>query len=216
MSRVGSIGYQVREMLNQVNGIGTSKMAARNESGLKAENGHKVSDKVHSAKSLDNLKDDLNNLGQYAKAEHNIKDMSQITKDVIEAWINSKDIKYDTASNYLSELNKVSDFMSYTRADIKEIRTELKETLERTKIQDMSSRAYKNADKIEVPDKYKPALELQRDHGLRSSAARTIDLDKQLKGNTLSFKEKGGKEGQRELSPSLVSKLKENAVNGKY
>ena len=43
-----------------------------------------------------------------------------------------------------------------------------------------------------------------------------INLERQLKGNTLSYTQKVGKLSEITLNPSLVSKIKENAVNGKY
>ena len=80
----------------------------------------------------------------------------------------------------------------------------------------METRAYRNLEKIELKDKHQAAFELQRDYGLRVNAATHINLEKQLNGNTLTYREKGGKLSQKELSPSLVSKLKENAPGGKY
>ena len=41
-------------------------------------------------------------------------------------------------------------------------------------------------------------------------------IDKQLHGNTLTYREKGGKLGKKELNPTLAQKIKENAVEGKY
>jgi len=51
---------------------------------------------------------------------------------------------------------------------------------------------------------------------LRINAFIYINIEKQLDGNTFKYQEKGGKWNEKELTPSLVSKIKENAVNGKY
>ena len=51
---------------------------------------------------------------------------------------------------------------------------------------------------------------------MRVNAATHINLEKQLHGNTLTYREKGGKLSQKELSPNLAQKIKENAVEGKY
>ena len=52
MARLGSVKYQVSQILQKINGIGTSKKESREHSGAKSlESGHKVSDKVHSYKS---------------------------------------------------------------------------------------------------------------------------------------------------------------------
>jgi len=214
MARTASINYQVSAIIKSHNGINQSKRESRENSNIKsAESGHKVSDKFHSYKSLDNARNDLTSLGNYAKQELKIKEMSKIDIDTVREWINSKDITYNTASNYFSEINKVSEHLNLTREDVKNLRVELKDTLRSNTLE---SRAYNNLDKVELANKYQPAFELQRDYGLRVNAATHINLEKQLDGNTLSYREKGGKLSEKQLSLTLVSKLKENAVNGKY
>ena len=214
MARLGSIKYQVSQILQNVNGIGTSKKETREQSGAKSlESGHKVSDKVHSYKSLENLRNDLTNLANYAKEEFKIKDIREINIDIVNAWIDSKNISYNTASNYMSELNKVSDHFNFTKEEIKELRADLKKELPKAELE---TRAYKNLEKIDLKDKNQVAFELQRDYGLRVNASTHIDLNKQLNGNTLTYREKGGKLGKKELNPTLAQKIKENAVDGKY
>ena len=214
MARLGSIKYQVSQILQKMNGIGTSKKETREQSGVKSlESGHKVSDKVHSYKSLENLRNDLTNLANYAKAEFKIQDIREINIDIVSSWINSKDISYNTASNYASELNKVSDHFNFTKEEIKDLRADLKKELPKAELE---TRAYKNLEKIELKEKHQVAFELQRDYGLRVNASTHINLDKQLNGNTLTFREKGGKLSQKELSPNLAQKIRENALEGKY
>ena len=214
MARLGSIKYQVSQILQKVNGIGTSKKETREQSGVKSlESGHKVSDKVHSYKSLENMRNDLTNLGNYAKEEFKIQDIKEINIDIVSSWIESKEISYNTASNYMSELNKVSDHFNFTKEEIKDLRADLKKELPKTELE---TRAYKNLEKIELKEKHQVAFELQRDYGLRVNAATHINLDKQLNGNTLTFREKGGKLSQKELSPNLAQKIRENSIQGKY
>ena len=214
MARLGSVKYQVSQILQKVNGIGTSKKETRDQSGVKSlESGHKISDKVHSFKSLENLKNDLTNLATYAKTEFKIQDIREINIDIVSSWIESKNIGYNTASNYMSELNKVSDHFNFTKEEIKDLRADLKKELPKAELE---TRAYKNLEKIELKEKHQVAFELQRDYGLRVNASTHINLDKQLNGNTLTYKEKGGKLSQKELNPNLAQKIKENAVEGKY
>lgn len=214
MARLGSIKYQVSQIMQKVNGIGTSKKETREQSGLKSlESGHKVSDKVHSFKSLENLKNDLTNLANYAKTEFQLQDIREINIDIVSSWIDSKNISYNTASNYFSELNKVSDHFNFTKEEIKDLRADLKKELPTTKLE---TRAYKNLEKIDLKEKHQVAFELQRDYGLRVNASTHINLEKQLHGNTLTFREKGGKLSQKELSPNLAQKIRENALEGKY
>ena len=214
MARLGSVKYQVSQIMQKVNGIGTSKKENREQSGVKSlESGHKLSDKVHSFKSMENLKNDLTNLATYAKEEFKIQDIKVINIDIVSSWLESKNISYGTASNYMSELNKVSDHFNFTKEEIKELRADLKNDLPKTVLE---TRAYKNLEKIELNPKHQAAFELQRDYGLRVNAATHINLDKQLNGNTLKYREKGGKLSRKELSPNLVQKIKENSIQGKY
>jgi integrase len=214
VARVGSIKYQVSQIIKTHNGIGQSKMESRNQSGLKAENGHPVSDKFHSYKSLDNVRRDLINLGEYAKSEFGIKNMSQIDAEVVKSWIQDKDITYNTASNYLSELNKVADHFSFDRNQIKELRAEFKEEL---KNNELESRAYKNLDKIELQNqKADISFQLQRDYGLRAKEATHINIEKQLDRNTLHYQQKGGMWSEKEISKELADKIREYAQDGKF
>ena len=214
MARLGSVKYQVSQILQNVNGIGTSKKETREQSGAKSlESGHKISDKVHSFKSLENLKNDLTNLANFAKTEFKIQDIKAINIDIVSSWIESKNISYNTASNYMSNLNKVSDHFNFTKEDIKDLRADLKKELPKTELE---TRAYKNLEKLELKDKNQVAFELQRDYGLRVNASTHINLDKQLNGNTLTYREKGGKLSQKELNPNLAQKIRENAIEGKY
>ena len=162
---------------------------------------------------MENLKNDLTNLASFAKNEFQLRDIKEINIDIVKSWIDSKNISYNTASNYFSELNKVSDHFNFTREEIKELRADLKNDLPKTVLE---TRAYKNLEKIELNPKHQAAFELQRDYGLRVNASTHIDLNKQLNGNTLTYREKGGKLSQKEINPNLAQKLKENAVEGKY
>ena len=215
MARAQAIGHQVHQILKAHNGIHQSKKESREQSGIKSlESGHKVSDKFHSYKSLDNARSHLTDLGKFAKSEYGIKDMSKIDINIVKNWIESKNLSYRSASNYLSELNKLHKHFNFTREEIKEIRSEFRNTLEKP---DLSTRAYKNLDKVQLQnEKAQIAFQIQRDYGLRQAAATHIKVNEQIVGNTLFYKEKGGKLSQKELNPTLISKIKENAVNGVF
>ena len=214
MARLGSIKYQISNIINSHNGIGVSKKEQRANSGLKSlENGHNVSDKIHSYKSIENLRNDLTNLANFSKENFGIKDITQISASNVRAWIESKQITYNTASNYLSELNKVAEHFSFSKEEMKALREDLKAKLTN---KTPETRAYKQLEKITLRENSQVAFELQRDYGLRINAATNINIDKQLKDNTLIYREKGGKLSQKELNASLTSKIIKNAVNGKY
>jgi integrase len=212
--RIGSIKYQVAKIIKKYNGIGQSKMESRNSSGLKSQNGHNVSDKFHSYKSLDNARRDLINLGEYANQKFKIKDMSKITAEVVRSWIQDKDITYNTASNYLSELNKVADHFNFKREEIKALRTEFKTEL---KENILTSRAYKGLEKIELKDpRANISFKLQRDYGLRVKEATHINLKNLSSNNMLTYKQKGGMISEKEISKDLALKIREHAQNGKF
>ena len=214
MARLGSIKYQISNIINSHNGIGVSKKEQRANSGLKSlENGHNVSDKIHSYKSIENLRNDLTNLANFSKENFGIKDITQISASNVRALIESKQITYNTASNYLSELNKVAEHFSFSKEEMKALREDLKAKLTN---KTPETRAYKQLEKITLRENSQVAFELQRDYGLRINAATNINIEKQLKDNTLIYREKGGKLSQKELNASLTSKIIKNAVNGKY
>jgi integrase len=218
MARAGSIAYQVSKIIKEHNGIREKKREAREASNRTGENGHKVSDKFHSYKSLDNARRDLMNLGKFAKEEFGIKDMSMIDKEVVREWIKSKDISSYTASNYLSEINKVREHFNISKEEIKELRQEFHNTLEKTRERAEMTRAYKNIDRVEIAERSRIAFELQRDYGLRAKEATHIKVDKQLTGNILQVQAKGGKPVIVELDKKLADHIREVAKenNGIY
>ena len=179
MARLGSIKYQISNIINSHNGIGVSKKEQRANSGLKSlENGHNVSDKIHSYKSIENLRNDLTNLANFSKENFGIKDITQISASNVRAWIESKQITYNTASNYLSELNKVAEHFSFSKEEMKALREDLKAKLTN---KTPETRAYKQLEKITLRENSQVAFELQRDYGLRINAATNINIEKQLK-----------------------------------
>ncbi len=216
MARAGSVAYQVAKIIKAHNGIGQSKFESRENSGILSEGNQKVSDKFHSYRSLDNARRGLMNLGKYAKDEFGIKNMKDIDKEVVQSWLEQKEINYHSASNHLSDIAKVHEHFSIDKKQIKEIRQEFKEVLERKGQLAQQSRAYKSLDKVQLSEKSQIAFQLQRDYGLRVKEATHINLQRQLNGNTLSYQQKGGKLSEIKLNPTLASKIKENAVNGKY
>ena len=51
----GNINYQVNQLWSKVDGINISKATTRKDSNIKAQNGHKVSDKVHITEYLNSV-----------------------------------------------------------------------------------------------------------------------------------------------------------------
>ena len=62
----------INRVMSNANGIGESKREARANSQIKGENGHKVSDKAHSIKELQNMRSTTTQYINYIK-ENKIK-----------------------------------------------------------------------------------------------------------------------------------------------
>ena len=66
--------------------------------------------------------------------------MSKIDSKIVKNWIRDKNITYNTASNYLSEINKIHEHLNITREEVQELRTEFKTELQKN---ELKSRSYK-------------------------------------------------------------------------
>jgi len=219
MARVQSVGYQVNQIIKEINGIRESKRENRANSQKIGENGHKVSTKVHSYKSLDNIRADLTNLGKFSKQNFGMKELKDINKEVVKNWIESKNITYSTATNYFSEINKVNDFLSISREDIKELRSHFKQHLPAKTSLAKESRAYSERllEKIKLGPKSDIAFRLQKNYGLRLKEATHINLNRQLKDpieNILEIQGKGGKTIQIKIDNKLMQDIKAQAEKG--
>lgn len=213
MARLKSIGRQVEELLNQKSGIGESKLESRNfHNQTSLENGQKISPKIHSYKSLSNIRTELTSLGKFAKDELGIREIKDIDITAVKSWLAEKTIGYRTASNYLSNLNKVSDALSLNSSEIKSLREELSKTLDRPANQ---TRAY-DLSQVKINPRSEIPFLLQKEYGLRVAVAIRINVEKQLKENTLSFKQKGGKNSEITISSTLASEIRKNALKGKF
>jgi site-specific recombinase XerD len=217
MPRAGSVAYQVSKIIKAHNGLHQKKAEARENSGLLGENNHKVSDKFHSYKSLDNARRDLMNLGKFAKEEFGIKDMRQIDQEVAREWIYQKDVTARTASNYLSEIMKVREHFSIKAEEIADLRQEFHQNLPKTREKAQMTRSYKNLDKVAgiINQRSKIAYELQYKHGLRVKEATHINVKKQMTGNILQVQAKGGKPVIVEISKELEKEIREYAKEHK-
>jgi len=213
MARVGSTRYQVQQILKQHNGIGKSKAATRAESGITGENGHAVSNQFHSYASMDSARSTLYNLGQYARQEHGIKDMSKIDAKIVTEWIKDRDVVYGSASNDLSELRKVHEHLNISTEDIKQVREIARQEC---RTSSKETRAYTKLDRVQISERSSVVYELMKTHGLRVAEASHINISKQLNQNTLTVQGKGGKIIEKELTPTLVSKIREIAQNGVF
>lgn len=242
----GSVANQSNQIWQHVDGIGKSKIEARNNSNLVGQNGHKVSDLVHSFRSKDEFINRAKELGTYARENFNIKDMQSIKNEVISSYINDKieqGLNYRSISTYVSQLEKIQvGLEKMNQAEMKRLTPEYinshpkvashqnlfnrqslinarkiaKEQAVRPK---HTNRAYSNLNEIKsnISPENKIAYELQQKHGLRV-AETTLIREKQLNPDQiLTIQGKGGYTRNISLSKELYQKIETHIrENGSY
>jgi hypothetical protein len=226
----GNINYQVNQLWLKVDGISVSKAATRKDSDVKGQNGHKVSDKVHSYNSKDEFINRAKELATYAKDNFNINDMQAISNEVIIKYIQKKidkGLKYRSISTYISQLEKIQlalskftkhkaeHFQLFTRDTLKKVREIAKAN---AVISKHKNRAFANPEVIKngLKDYMKVSFELQLVHGLRVNEA-TFIKKSQINGNVFTIQGKGGYTREIQLKEDLLNRLKKELKknNGK-
>lgn len=227
----GSIKNQVNQLWREVDGIGKSKAKTRSESSYKGQNGHKVSELVHSFQSKDEFIRVATELANFAKSEFGIKDMQQINSEVIQAYFADKiedGLFRRSLSSYASVISKIQVGLSkmplklekhstlFTQKDIKDIRQVIdKEALRKEHL----NRAYNNPQSLlnYMSKDTKLGFELQLNHGIRVAEATLIRASQLLENNTLKIQGKGGYMREILLEKALYERLKaEIKANGSY
>lgn len=217
----GNINYQVNQLWLKVDGINTSKASVRKDSSICGQNGHKVSNKVHSYNSKDEFINRAKELATYAKDNFNINDMQAIRDEVIIKYIQEKidnGLKYRSISTYISQLEKIQVGLSnFTKNRVEHFQLYTRETLKKTRefakahasVSKHKNRAFSNPDVIknELKDYMKVSFELQLTHGLRVNEA-TFIKQSQLNQNILTIQGKGGYIREIELKEDLANRLR--------
>ena len=184
----GNINYQVNQLWSKVDGINISKAATRKDSNIQAQNGHKVSDKVHSYNSKDEFINRAKELATYANDNFNVKDMQAISNEIIIKYIQEKidnGLKYRSISTYISQLEKIQLGLSkFTKHKVEHFQLFTRDTLKKVRelakanavISKHKNRAFTNPEVIknELKDYMKVSFELQLTHGLRVNEATYI------------------------------------------
>lgn len=179
----GSIENQVKQIWKQLDGIGVSKRLHREISEIYAQNGHKVSELIHSFEHKDEIIKMAKSLGYYAKNHYDIKDMQQITDDILFEFmvekINKK-LGYRSISTYLSQLSKIHLGLTKIKKSIPkheyifsmdtiiDLRGLAKEQLSKYP---HVNKAYENplVFRSELEERYQIVFDLQYHYGLRVS-----------------------------------------------
>lgn len=216
----------INRVMSNANGIKQSKVQSRNNNTTRAENGHKVSDKAHSIKEVQNLRSVTSQYINYVKENYSGKVAGNINAESAKSFLEAKaqEVSGGTLNTYSSLMNKVADNLnkdsigSLNRSDIQNIKQELKEHIELKS--EHINRAYDNAHAIVEEMKNTTmsiSAQLQYEAGLRAddainSSKWTINQD-----NTLTIHDsKGGiTYNTRELSNETIEKVRE-AINSNY
>ena len=192
----------INRVMSNANGIGISKSKTRDKSDIRAENGHKVSDKAHSIKEIQNLRSITTQYINYVKENFEGKVSNNINSDSAKSFLESKaqTVGGGTLNTYISTMNKIVDNLNkdnignLSREDMKSIKNDLKEeySLSSTHI----NRAYQDPLSIRNEMNNTPfslSADLQHESGLRASDS--LDSSKWTinEDNTLTITEsKGG------------------------
>lgn len=125
----------INQIMSQANGIGCSKIEAKQQSTLLGQNGQKVSSKAHSVKSLQNLRSITTQYVNFIKENHGNRVVKHINNETIKDFINHKleqGNSQGTINTYISTLAKMSDNLNRlnlnttSRTEITAYRNELK------------------------------------------------------------------------------------------
>ena len=163
-------------MSTAAQGLGNSKTIAKMNSGVIAQSGHKISDRVHSIASLQNLRSVTKQYLSYVRENHNGRVLSNLSKDTMKEFLKNKDISNSSLNTYISTAGKLADSLkrlnitSVTREDIHSIRNEFKkEGINLSKTH--TNRAYHSTDKIleniKTSTPFALSAKLQIEAGLR-------------------------------------------------
>jgi hypothetical protein len=101
----------IKTIMNNANGINTSKIKAKSKSDLLGQNGQKVSIKNHSIKSQQNFRTVLTQYINFIKDNYEGKVLKHINNDTILQFIAYKtnQVQGNTINTYISAFGKISD-----------------------------------------------------------------------------------------------------------
>lgn len=162
--------------MSNSNGIGTSKVASRNNSNVRGENGHKVSTQAHSIKEMQNLRTVTTQYINFVKENFPGRVANNINPDSVRVFLESKslEVKSSTMNTYTSTMNKIVDNLNkdnigtLTRNDIKEIKQDFNTS------KNHENRAYENVESIKEAMRdttMSISSDLQHEAGLRADDA---------------------------------------------
>ena len=216
-----------KAVMSQVTAIGKSKTAAKADSQVRGQNGHKVSSFAHSIATLQNTRSVVKQYVNFIKLNHGNRVVGHINKETVKEFLLSKNISGGSLNTYISTMAKVTDnfnkigIQSIERKDIHNIRTEFKNNninlkknhVNRAPLANTIPQIIKN---VESSSSYSLSVKLQAYAGLRIDDATNSAKWKLNEDNTLYITQ--SKNGINfttlQLDRKLALEVKEAISNG--
>ena len=227
----GSIKWQVNQVFNTINNIGSSKHAAKmeaRESG--ASTWHEIGKEIgiYSYSTLDLYRDVAKDLLNYTKEQFGIKDIEKLNGEHISSFLETKiadGVKYSTFQTYAAALEKLEvalnkysethekgNTYNFSEA-IKEVREEAREVLDRS----VETRAYEDPKGLieSIKDEtFKTLAEVQYQGGFRISEINHVSPEQFKENNIFEVWDgKGGKDREIQLPENVYNSFKELVEN---
>lgn len=210
----------INRVMSNANGINVSKSLSRERSDKIGANGHKVSDKAHSIKEVQNMRSITTQYINYIKEHYEGKVANNINSDSAKSFLESKanEVSGGTLNTYISTMNKVADNLdkdsigTLSREDIQSIKSKIKENHSLAK--NHENRAYNDPLSIRRVMEHTPfslSSDLQHEAGLRANDS--IDSSKWTINNDNSLTIHGSKGGityqTAILSQNIIDRVSE-------
>jgi len=233
----GSIKWQVNQVFQTINQIGSSKHMAKMEARAEGHTTwHEIGKNIdiYSYSTLDLYRDVAKDLMNYAKEQFSIKDIEKLNSEVVKSFLETKiadGVKYSTfqtyaaaleklevALNKYSEINDKGNTYNFSET-IREIRQEAREVLDRS----VETRAYEDPKGLieNIKDeKFQILAEVQYNGGFRISEINHVSPEQFKENNIFEVWDgKGGKDREIQLPENVYSEFKElveNNINENY
>ncbi len=125
----------INKIMSHSKGIGESKAEAKSRSEVISSNGHKISTKIHSLKSTDNMRTITTQYVNFVKEHYGNRVVGHLNNDTMKEFIDHKleTVSQGTANTYISMLAKTADSLNelnidtVSRNEITSYRAELRE-----------------------------------------------------------------------------------------
>ena len=214
----GNISYQVHEVFSTIIAFGTSKHEAKIEAReAGARTWHQIGKNldIYSYNTADSYRDIAKEAFAFAKENYNIKDITKLESQHINAFLESKieaNVKYSTFQKYAAGLEKLQVALErFTNQkydfDLKETRELAQQILKKTD----AHRAYDNPQKVINAienNVYKTIAAAQLESGARVSELNHLKISQFKENQAIEVQGKGGKIRDLQLSEKTYSELK--------